>query len=255
MRIATWNVNSVIARCDHLLGWLSKEHPDVACLQETKCIDERFPTGEIENLGYHVALFGQATYNGVAILSRSVIEVIRRGLPGDAEDAQKRLLDVRTADIRVINVYVPNGAQVGSDKYAFKLDWFAKLRKYLDEHCSPDEPLVLCGDFNVAPEPRDVHDPRLWEGRILFSEPERAALAHVKDWGLVDLFRMHHAEPGLFTWWDYRAGGFRRNQGLRIDHLFGTHTMASRCVAVDIERTVRAQAKPSDHAPVVAEFV
>ena len=255
MRIATWNVNSVIARCEILSSWLAKDQPDVACLQETKCVDDRFPASQMEELGYNLALFGQAAYNGVAVASRQPIDVVRRGLPSDAEDAQKRLLDVRTGSVRIINVYVPNGERVGSAKYTFKLDWFAKLRNYLAEHCSPDENLILCGDFNVAPEPRDVHDPMLWEGRIMFSEPERAALKHLQDWGLVDLFRQHHAESGLFTWWDYRAGAFRRNQGLRIDHVFGTRSMAARCVGAEIERTVRSLQRPSDHAPVVAEFV
>lgn len=255
MRVATWNVNSVIARCEILTGWLARQTPDVACLQETKCVDDRFPASQIEELGYHLALFGQAAYNGVAVLSRQPIEIIRRGLPSDAEDAQKRLLDIRTSGVRIINVYVPNGEKVGSAKYAFKLEWFAKLRQYLDEHCQPDDSLILCGDFNVAPEPVDVHDPMLWEGRIMFSEPERNALKHVQQWGLADLFRQHHSEAGLFTWWDYRAGAFRRNLGLRIDHVFGTRSMASRCVGVEIERTVRSLERPSDHAPVVAEFV
>ena len=255
MRIATWNVNSVIARCEILTSWLAREKPDVACLQETKCIDDRFPGLEIAALGYEMALFGQAAYNGVAVLSRQPIEVIRRGLPNDAEDAQKRLLDVRTGNVRIINVYVPNGEKVGSAKYGFKLDWFVKLRSYLDEHCDPAENLILCGDFNVAPEPRDVHDPMLWEGRIMFSIPERNALTQVQNWGLVDLFRKHHEEAGMFTWWDYRAGAFRRNQGLRIDHVCGTKSMALRCVGVEIERSVRSLQRPSDHAPVVAEFV
>jgi len=255
MRIATWNVNSVIARSEILTGWLAKHKPDVACLQETKCVDDRFPTSQIEELGYHLALFGQAAYNGVAVLSRQPIEIIRRGMPSDAEDAQRRLVDIRTGDVRIINVYVPNGERVGSAKYAFKLEWFAKLRQYLDEHCQPDENLILCGDFNVAPDARDVHDPMLWEGRIMFSEPERNALKHVQEWGLADLFRQHHDEAGLFTWWDYRAGAFRRNQGLRIDHVFGTRSMVSRCVGVEIERTVRSLERPSDHAPVVAEFL
>jgi exodeoxyribonuclease III len=254
MKIATWNVNSVLARTDNVASWLETARPDVACLQETKCIDDRFPCLEFENKGYGSALFGQATYNGVAVLSRGPIEVLRRGLPDDTEDAQRRLLDIRTQGVRIINVYAPNGEKVGSNKYSFKLAWYGRLRQYLDTYCQTDEPLILCGDFNVAPDERDVYDPRVWEGRILFSIPEREALGRIVSWGLVDLFRAHHAEPGLFTWWDYRAGAFRRNQGLRIDHLLATAPLAERCTGVEIDRQVRAKERPSDHAPVIAEF-
>ena len=254
MKIATWNVNSVIARTDQLFSWIETARPDVACFQETKCVDDRFPCAEFEQRGYGNALFGQATYNGVAVLSRGPIEVLRRGLPDDSEDAQRRLLDVNTHGVRIINVYAPNGQQVGSDKYAFKLAWYSRLRQYLDTNCRPDEPLILCGDFNVAPDERDVYDPLVWEGRILFSKPEREALHSLVSWGLIDLFREHHSESGLYSWWDYRAGAFRRNQGLRIDHVLATAPMAARCVGVEIDRQVRAKERPSDHAPVIAEF-
>ncbi len=254
MKVATWNVNSVLARTENVVSWLETARPDVACLQETKCIDDRFPCVEFETQGYGSALFGQATYNGVAVLSRAPVEVLRRGLPDDREDAQRRLLDIRTQGVRIINVYAPNGERVGSDKYSFKLAWYGRLRQYLDDHCRNDEPLILCGDFNVAPDERDVYDPLVWEGRILFSIPEREALQSLVSWGLVDLFRVHHAEPGLFSWWDYRAGAFRRNQGLRIDHVLATAPMAERCTGVEIDRQVRAKERPSDHAPVIAEF-
>ena len=254
MKVATWNVNSVLARTENVVSWLEAARPDVACLQETKCIDDRFPCVEFEDKGYGSALFGQATYNGVAVLSRGPIEVLRRGLPDDTEESQRRLLDIRAQGVRIINVYAPNGERVGSDKYSFKLAWYRRLRQYLDAHCRTDEPLILCGDFNVAPDERDVYDPLVWEGRILFSIPEREALQSLVSWGLVDLFRVHHSEPGLFSWWDYRAGAFRRNQGLRIDHVLATAPMVERCTGVEIDRQVRAKERPSDHAPVIAEF-
>jgi exodeoxyribonuclease-3 len=226
----------------------------VVCLQETKCVDEKFPAAAFGEIGYQSEVFGQQTYNGVAILSLHPMKHVRRGFPDDGPDAQRRLIAATINSIDIINVYVPNGSEVGSEKYAFKLAWLDSLRRFLDNNCDPKKPVVLCGDFNIAPEDRDVHDPALWEGKILFSEAERMALQRVRDWGLVDVFREHHEEPGHFSWWDYRAGAFRRNHGLRIDHLWATETLAKKCVNAWIDKIPRALEKPSDHAPVVAEF-
>jgi exodeoxyribonuclease-3 len=252
--IATWNVNSVLARLPLVLRWLEQAKPDVLCLQETKCADERFPAGEFAALGYRSEAHGQPTYNGVAILARSEIEDARRGMPDDEEGAQARVLAATVGGVRVVNVYVPNGQSVGTDKYKFKLEWLGRLRSYLDDEAWADDEVLLCGDFNVAPEDRDVHDPDLWRGRILFSRPERDALAAVKDWGFTDAFRLHEEGAGHYSWWDYRAGSFRRNTGLRIDHVWVSEPLAARCRRAWIDREPRGWERPSDHTPVLAEF-
>jgi exodeoxyribonuclease-3 len=254
LKIATWNVNSIAVRIPQLVDWLKGERPDVVCLQETKCTDDRFPFEPLKELGYEVVVFGQQTYNGVAILSTMPITDVRRAFPDDEETAQKRLIEARIGPLRVIDVYVPNGFAVGSDKFTYKLAWLARLRRYLEETGSKEDNVLLCGDFNIAPEPRDVHDPKLWEGRVLFTMDERNALKEVQDWGLIDLFRMHHAEPGSYSWWDYRAGSYRRNHGLRIDHMWATQPLAQRCTHAEILRGLRTLDRPSDHAPVVATF-
>jgi exodeoxyribonuclease-3 len=254
MKIATWNVNSIAARLPHVMEWINGNRPDVLCLQEIKCIDAKFPTGPFQELGYEVELFGQQTYNGVAILSLLPMKNIQRGLDDDAPDAQRRLIAATIGSIRVINVYIPNGSEVGAEKYVFKLDWLGRLRRFFDDHCDVSSEALICGDFNVAPEDRDVHDPALWAGKILCSEPERASLQKIQEWGLVDLFRQHHQEPGFFSWWDYRGGAFRRNHGLRIDHIWATPALARKCVAAWIDKIPRTLERPSDHAPVVAEF-
>ena len=254
MKIATWNVNSVLARLPQVLKWLEAAQPDVLCMQELKCIDEKFPREAFADLGYASEAFGQPTYNGVAILAKKEITEIQRGFPADEAGAHSRLLAANVDGIRLLNVYIPNGQSVGSDKYAFKLDWIKRLRLFVDSRYTPGEPLLLCGDFNVALDDRDVHDPELWRGRIHFSEPEKDAINHVKAWGFVDAFRMHHEEAGLFSWWDYRAGAFRRNLGLRIDHVWTSPPLAERCTGILIDKDPRKWEKPSDHAPVVAEF-
>jgi exodeoxyribonuclease-3 len=254
VKIATWNVNSIAVRIPQLVDWLKAEQPDIVCLQETKCTDDKFPFGPLDDLGYEAAVFGQQTYNGVAILSLKPLTNVRRAFPDDEDEAQRRLIEARVGGVRVIDVYIPNGFAVGSDKFAYKLAWLSRLRRYLDESGSNEEHLVLCGDFNIAPEPRDVHDPRLWEGRVLFTEDERNALREVQDWGLVDLFRQHHEESGAFSWWDYRAGAYRRNHGLRIDHMWATRSLAAKCTSAEIVRSLRSLERPSDHAPVVASF-
>jgi exodeoxyribonuclease III len=254
VKIATWNVNSVTAREPVVLRWLKEARPDVLCLQETKCTDEKFPRANFEALGYRVEEHGQPAYNGVAILSLLPAEDVQRGFPGEEAGSQSRLIAATVGGVRVVNVYVPNGQSVGTEKFKFKLDWLARLRDYLDEHLWADDEALLCGDFNVAPEDRDVHDPDLWRGRILFSEPEKKALRHVGEWGFTDAFRMHEPRPGFYSWWDYRAGGFRRNEGLRIDHVWVSEPLAARCRRAWIDREPRGWERPSDHTPVVAEF-
>jgi len=254
MKIATWNVNSIKIRLPQALDWIEANRPDALCLQETKCVDAKFPFDAFREIGYTSEVFGQPTYNGVAILSLSPATDVLRGLPDDAPDAQKRLIAATVNGVRIVNVYIPNGSEVGSEKYKFKLDWLARLRKFFDQCCDAGQPLALCGDFNVATEDRDVHDPVLWAGKILCSQPERDALQHVREWGLVDVFRQRHEEGGFYSWWDYRAGAFPRNHGLRIDHMWATAPLAGKCADVWIDKMTRALPKASDHAPVVAEF-
>ena len=253
MIIATWNVNSVIARLPLVLKWLGQARPDVLCLQETKCVDDRFPAREFEEIGYRAEVFGQPTYNGVAILSRTPLTDVQRGFPDDDVSAHARLIAATVGGVRVVNVYVPNGQSVGSEKYDFKLGWMRRLREFFDEECWADDDVLLCGDFNVAPEDRDVHDPRLWRGKILCSERERAALGEVKDWGFTDAFRARTEEDGHYSWWDYRAGSFRRNNGLRIDHIWVSEPLAGRALRSWIDKEPRGWERPSDHTPVLVE--
>lgn len=254
LKIATWNVNSVLARLPVVTRWLEEARPDALCLQETKCVDDKFPADAFAELGYRSETFGQRTYNGVAILSRSPLKDTQRGFPGDDESAQARLLAATVEGVRVVNVYIPNGAFVGSDKYRFKLEWMKRLRGFFDTLYERNEQVLLCGDFNVAPEERDVHDPEMWQGRVLFSKRERAALDNIKGWGFDDAFRLHTEEGGNFSWWDYRAGAFRRDAGLRIDHIWVSPTLAAHCRASWIDKEPRGWERPSDHTPVVAEF-
>jgi exodeoxyribonuclease-3 len=252
MKLATWNVNSIRAREARLIDFLAVQAPDVVCLQELKVTDEAFPFDAIRAAGYHGAVHGQKTYNGVAILARSEPADVEKGM-GDA-DPQARLISARVGGVRVLCAYFPNGGELGSDKWTYKLDWMRRLRKHLDARCDPNEPLALCGDFNVAPEPRDVHDPKAWEGSVLFHPDVREALEEVRRFGLTDTFRMHHEEAGVFSWWDYRMLAFPNNNGLRIDHIFATRPLANACVGASIDREQRKGKLPSDHAPVLAEF-
>ena len=254
MLVATWNVNSILARMPLVLRWLDDVRPDVLCMQETKCTDDKFPTLVFQERGYKCQLFGQQSYNGVAILTRGECETGHRGYPGDDETAQSRLITSTVEGIQIVNVYIPNGQAVGSEKFEMKLGWMRRLRQFFDDNYDPSRPLLLCGDFNVAPEERDVHDVRLWQGRIMFSEPERTTLQNIKDWGFTDAFRLHNEEGGKFTWWDYRAGAFRRNLGLRIDHIWITEPLVSRSVRTWIDIEPRTWEKPSDHAPGITEL-
>lgn len=252
MRIATWNVNSVRARLPRVIEWLEAKRPDVVCLQETKVVDEDFPREEIEALGYSLALFGQKTYNGVAIASLHPIEDVSRGLAGDGPDDQKRVIEGTVRGIRIVNLYVPNGNALDHEDYGRKLEWLGRLRTHLDERYSPGQDLVMLGDINIAPEDRDAYDPVKLKDTIHLSEPERAALRHVKDFGLVDALRMHHREGGIYSWWDFRGGMFRRGLGLRIDLIYMTEPLALRCADVEVDLDARRGEKPSDHTPVVA---
>lgn len=255
MRVATWNVNSIKVRADQVLDWAARHDPDVLCLQETKTLDEGFPTARFAEAGYTVAHAGQKTYNGVAILAKGDVSNVVVGFAdGGADDPQRRLLRVDVRGVRVVNCYAPNGESVGSEKYAYKLAWFSRLRACLDAQEKPERPVVLVGDMNVAPEPIDVHKPERWEGEVLFSEPERAALALVRAFGFEDCLRRMHPESGIFTWWDYRLMAWQRNWGLRIDHVFATAPLAERLTACEVDKTPRAGERPSDHVPVYADF-
>ncbi|MCK6526464.1 exodeoxyribonuclease III [Myxococcota bacterium] len=252
--VMTWNVNSVRARLDRLLALLQRHQPDVLCLQELKVADADFPFGPVGELGYRAVVYGQKTYNGVAILSKEEAREVEVGLDDGVEDPQARLISARFPGLRVVSVYVPNGATVGSEKWAYKLEWLARLRSWLDRRRVPGEPLAVCGDFNVAPEERDVHDPRAWEETVLFHPQARAALADVLAFGLVDTYRLHHPEGGRYSWWDYRMLAFPKDDGLRIDHVFATPPLAARCTGAEIDRAERKGKLPSDHAPVIATF-
>ncbi|HVR97414.1 MAG TPA: exodeoxyribonuclease III [Thermoanaerobaculia bacterium] len=258
MKIATWNVNSIRARLDRVFAWTERERPDVLCMQETKVPDEDFPVSRFADLGYRVETYGQRGYNGVAILSLKPLTRIERGLPGDGPDAHRRLIAASVGGvggIRVVNVYVPNGQSPESEKFVFKLEWLARLRDYLKTELEePEAPLLLLGDFNIAPDDRDVHDPDLWRGRIHFHPSEHRALARIQTLGLHDLFRKHHEEGGFYSWWDYRALAFPRNHGLRIDLMLGTRPVLDRCKSCVLHRDERKGENPSDHVPAVAEI-
>lgn len=252
MKIATWNVNSLRVRLPHLLDWLRAHSPDVACLQETKCDDDTFPGEALRQAGYHALHHGQRGYNGVAILSRTPAVEVRRGIP-DFEDVQSRIIAAEVGGIRVVSAYVPNGQEVGSDKFAYKLRWFEALRGWLARELAATPRLAVLGDFNVAPEDRDVHDPAQWQGKVHVSEPERGALRALLDLGFVDAYRLHDPSPGAFTWWDYRMNAFRRKMGLRIDHVLLSPALAPECRSCTIDVAPRRLERPSDHAPVLCE--
>jgi len=250
---ATWNVNSLRVRLPQLAEWLGANPVDVVALQETKLSDPEFPLREIEALGYRVAYTGQKTYNGVATLSRAPIDDVVTELPGDP-DPQRRLLAVSIDGIRVVNVYVPNGQTVGSDKYVYKLGWLARLEAFLKAELAAHPRLLVLGDFNIAPEDQDVCDPKAWEGSVLVSAAERVALTNLTALGVVDLFRRFEQPAKTFSWWDYRQGAYRRNLGLRIDLILGSPPMAASCRQCRIDREPRAWERPSDHAPCIASF-
>ncbi|MFI5288473.1 MAG: exodeoxyribonuclease III [Polyangia bacterium] len=254
MKLASWNVNSIRARIDRVIPWLEATRPDVLCMQELKAEEKDFPREAFERIGYQVAAACQKTYNGVAICSLQPATDVMCGLGDGDDDPQARLVAATVAGVRVLSAYVPNGQSVGSDKYAYKLRWLERLRGYLDARCDPKAPLVLCGDFNVAPEERDVYDPVSWANETLFHIEARQALERVRAFGLTDTFRLHHEEAGVYSWWDYRMLSFPKNRGLRIDHVFVTEPLARRCASAWIDREARKGKLPSDHAPVLASF-
>jgi exodeoxyribonuclease-3 len=255
MRLATWNVNSLRVRLPHLLDWLKAAQPDVACLQETKTEDANFPVAEIEAAGYQAVFCGQKSYNGVAILSRSALSDVQHGIP-DFPDDPKRVIaatvNAHFGPIRIINLYAPNGQEPGSDKYAYKLQWYAALTRWLKGEV--EKKLAVLGDLNIAPEARDVHNPKRWEGKIHFSEPERAAFREVLQVGLTDAFRLFEQPEKQFSWWDYRLKAFERGWGLRIDHILLSPSLVPSCTACSIDIEPRKRERPSDHAPVIAQL-
>lgn len=254
LRIATWNVNSLRVRLETLVPWLAQDGPDVVCLQETKVTDDRFPIQALADLGYQVVFTGQKTYNGVALLSRLPITDVILALPGAPLEDEKRFIAATIAGMRVINVYVPNGQAVESPKFFYKLAWLQALQTFVATAYTPEDVVLVCGDFNIAPEARDVYDAAQAEGGILFHPDERTAFARLLAWGLHDTLRLHRQEGGLYSWWDYRALAFQRNLGFRIDHILVTPPLAARCTTVTLKRELRKLPKPSDHIPVIATF-
>ncbi len=253
MKLATWNVNSLKVRLPQVLAWLAEHQPDIVCLQETKLEDRNFPRIELEAAGYRAAFAGQKTYNGVAILSRLPFEEVSVGIPG-FDDAQQRLIAATAGGVRVVCGYFPNGQSVGSDKYAYKLRWIEALTDWLRKELVRHPRLTLLGDYNIAPEARDVHDPQAWEGQVLFSEPERAAFRRLLELGLKDAFRLFEQPEKIYSWWDYRMMAFRRNRGLRIDHILLSESLAKSCAACVVDKESRKAERPSDHAPVIADL-
>lgn len=257
MKIATWNVNSVNARLETVLKWFGDVSPDVACLQEIKCVDEKFPSEAFERLGYNVAVHGQKTYNGVALLSKTPLEDVRRGLPGDDSDEQARYIEAVVSGgrpVRVAGIYLPNGNPIGTEKFSYKLDWMTRLNAHVRALLPLEEPMVVAGDYNVIPDPVDCHDPAAWAGDALFQPESRGAFRALKWLGLTDAYMEVDGAPGGYTFWDYQAGAWPRNHGIRIDHALLSPQAADRLTGCEIHRDVRSWDKPSDHVPLVVEL-
>ncbi len=253
MKIATWNVNSLKVRLQQVIDWLNLNQPDILCLQETKLQDEFFPVDAIAQVGYRSIYIGQKTYNGVALLSKKTGEDICTALPG-LDDMQKRLIAATYGDLRVICAYVPNGEHIDSEKYIYKLEWLSQLNHFLQQQRACYGEVALLGDFNIAPEDRDVYDPEAWRGQVLCSEPERQTFHELLDTGFVDSFHLFAQPEKIYTWWDYRMMAFRRNRGLRIDHILLSHEIADHCTAWQVDKVPRKLERPSDHAPVLVEL-
>jgi exodeoxyribonuclease-3 len=253
LKLATWNVNSLNVRLPHVLDWLAAEKPDVLCLQETKQEDAKFPYDALKAAGYNAIHNGQKTYNGVAILTPHALENVSLDIPGLA-DAQKRVIAASIRGIRIVCAYVPNGQSLDSDKYRYKLGWLQALTNHLETELKQHPKLALLGDYNIAPEDRDVHDPKAWEGQVLVSEPEREAFRKLQALGLHDTFRLFEQPESSFSWWDYRMAGFRRNLGLRIDHILVSDALKANCQRCWIDKGPRKLERPSDHTPVVLEL-
>lgn len=258
MKIATWNVNSIKVRAPQVIAWLNEAKPDIVCMQEIKCLDENFPTATFEELGYNVLVHGQKTYNGVAILSKLPIEDERVGLPGDTGDEQARYAEAVVIDgqtpIRIATIYLPNGNPAPGDKYDYKLKWMDRLKKHAAKLLADETPVVLAGDYNVIPHADDVHDPKAWVNDALFLEETRLKFQGLKNLGYTEAFRASHTDAHLYTFWDYQAGAWQKNNGIRIDHLLLSPQAADRLEACDIDAHVRAWEKPSDHVPVWVEL-
>jgi exodeoxyribonuclease-3 len=237
-----------------LLSWLETADLDVLCMQETKTVDDSFPILEIKAAGFEAEFVGQKSYNGVAIISKHKIEDVQKNFPDDDEESPKRLIAATVNGVRIVNTYIPNGTELGSDKFTFKLDWLQRLRRFFDDTCDANKDVLLCGDFNVAMDEIDVWNPTAWTGKLHFTKTERAAMFNVKQWGFVDVYRKMNPDLKEFSWWDYRAGAWQNNHGLRIDHIWTSLSLADKCKACHIDKAPRALEKPSDHAPVVAEF-
>jgi exodeoxyribonuclease III len=253
VKIATWNVNSLRVRLEQVVSWLAAVQPDVLALQETKLRDDDFPRAEFERLGYHAAFAGQPTYNGVALISRKPVSDVYTAIDG-LDGAEQRVIGGHLGSLSVLNLYVPNGQRVDSEKYCHKLEWLASLHDHLRAALARHDRLIVVGDFNIAPTDADVHDPRAWEGKVLCSAPERAALEKILALGFIDTFRLFDQPERAYSWWDYRAGGFRRNLGLRIDLILASGVLSKICRSCIIDKVPRGWERPSDHAPVVAEF-
>ncbi len=253
MKIATWNVNSMNVRQPHVVEWLQTHEPDVLVLQEIKQVTEKFPADDLQTIGYHSIASGQKTYNGVAVISKLPPTDAVTDFP-DLDDPQRRILASTIGGVRVIDLYIPNGSEVGSEKYEYKLGWLVSLRRFLEEEMKVHKKLVVLGDFNIAPADEDVHDPERWGEAILCSPKERKALRDLTALGLTDVFRKFEHPEKTFSWWDYRAAGFRRNAGLRIDLILTSDAMTKHCTSCYVDKEPRAWERPSDHAPVVAEF-
>ena len=254
MKIASWNINSLRKREERLLAWLEETSPEIVCLQETKCTDEQFPAAKLRDAGYAAVFHGQKSYNGVAILAKEEPREVRIGFCDEVEDDQARMIAATVGAARVISIYAPNGQAVGSAAYHYKMAWYGRLTRCLREKENALGRVVLCGDYNIAPNDADVHDPLLWRGAIMCSDGERAAFHALLELGLADTLRLHHPEPGIFSWWDYRMLAFPKNRGLRIDAILAGAELAAKCTDGGVAREMRKGKEPSDHAPVWAEF-
>ena len=255
MKVATWNVNSIRARGQHVIDWLDAAQPDVLCLQELKVADSDFPFEEVQECGYEAEVFGQKTYNGVAILSRYPLSNVVRGLDDGDDDPQARLISADVEGITVLSAYFPNGGEVSSDKFDYKLRWMGRLHQMLRARFDPKvDQVALCGDFNVAPQDDDIGRPSEWRASVLACDPVREALQNVASFGLTDVFRPFYPDGRVFSWWDYRGRGFERGNGLRIDHIYTTQPLAERTIGAVVDREERRKKSPSDHAPVMVEF-
>lgn len=254
MKIATWNINSLPGRLDQVIRWTAKNSPDVLCLQETKVPDAKFPVARLRTAGYeHQAFAGERSYNGVAILSRHPLEDVQKGFPR-VKDPQQRLIAATVNGVRIVDVYVPHGTRIGTPKFEYKMDWLKRLRKFFDNRYAVDEPVVLCGDFNITPHELDLWNIPIWVNKLFFTKPEREAIQHLKKWGFVDVFRLINGDVQEFSWWDYFHHSFEWDKGLRLDHIWTSPTLADACRDCWIDREPRGWDHATDHAPVLAEF-